>query len=65
MIYRTNLQPRRFSPQESTLKSLEKSLEILEDRHRRKLIEEVDYIEKSEKIRLEINRIKNSMNNNM
>lgn len=58
MLLNTDLNAKRIGGYETTIKSIEKSLEILDDRYKKKLISDREYIEKSQKLRNDLAKYK-------
>ena len=58
MLLNTDLNSKRVGGYETTIKSIEKSLEILDDRYKKKLISDREYIEKSQKLRNDLAKYK-------
>ena len=64
MLLNTDLNAKRIGGYETTIKSIEKSLEILDDRYKKKLISDREYIEKSQKLRNDLAKYKRMVENN-
>ena len=65
MIFNTDLKMNKMYGYETTIKNIEKSLEILDERFRNKTISNQEYIEKSKKLRADLEKYKNLKENNM
>ena len=64
MIFTTNLNAQRNANYDSTIKNLEKAKEILDEKKKKKLISDSEYIKRSKEINVQIENYRNRMNNN-
>ena len=63
MIFTTDLNAKRNSNYESTIKNLEKAKEILDERYSKKQISDSEYVSKSKEINAQIEKYRNMINN--